>query len=109
MKPHEETWTVEEVQSVSNDVFFGENDYARAKLAACAPEVARMLLEYEWLPDGNFASCGSCHGLRPEDAAFLRGRGWEPGKGGFTETTKFHDGHGPDCAWLALMRKAGVR
>lgn len=50
-----------------------------ARLAACAPEMARMLLALEWADGG--ARCPVCGGLQ----------------------------HAADCAWLLLMRKAGLR
>jgi hypothetical protein len=86
-----------------------EAQVARGRLVTCAPEMARMLLRVEWVADGNFASCHFCTGVRPADADFMASRGWRPGQAGFTETTRLFRGHGPDCEWLALMRKAGVR
>lgn len=55
-------------------------DCARLDLAACAPEMARMLYEREW-HDGRCLSCGAWAG----------------------------DDHADDCAWLLLMRRAGIR
>ena len=72
-RPHEETW----------EAVDGE----RAKLAACAPEMARMLLAVEWqgyMPHmKSTGSCPSCEGDEPR--------------------------HAPDCAFDALLRKTGVR
>ncbi len=64
---------------------------ARAKLAAAAPEMARMLALLEWCgpwsaEDG--PTCSRCRASRYYD-------------GGAGE-------HRSDCAWVALMRKAGV-
>lgn len=56
----------------------------RARLAACAPEAIRLLLEAEW----------------PNWTCFWCGAQWK-------EDTR--EAHKPDCRWLALMRKAGVR
>lgn len=63
----------------------------RARLAACAPEAMRLLLEAEWkggAEEGCYLFCPWCL------------------------TTSAHgssDDHAADCRWLALMRKAGVR
>ena len=55
---------------------------ARARLASCAPEAIRMLLEEEWDYVGRCPWCKECSCC---------------------------DGHADDCKWLALMKKAGVR
>lgn len=59
--------------------------YERARLAACAPELVRMLLELEWAGRDDVLGeiCPECWGTK------LKG----------------HD----DCALDALLRKAGVR
>lgn len=70
MKPWEETWEllgadmVLDGRGVGLFRFMPGDDEPRARLAACAPELARMLDEH---------------------------------------------GHRDDCAWLALMRRAGLR
>jgi hypothetical protein len=94
-KPWEETWRIwcDEYPHV---VWFGDaageacfeggddedQDAGRARLAACAPEMARLLLAREFC--GREHDCAECLA--------------EP-----------HESHAADCAWLALMRKAGVR
>ncbi len=62
----------------------------RARIAACAPEALRLLLANEWCSftevDGHpVSSCHECTAnmLEPD--------------------------HDPDCTWLALMKKAGLR
>lgn len=78
-------------------------DMARARLAACAPEMARMLIDVECVlmaQDGATEKwrCTQCyratvvpHGAVPE----------EDSPGLFKHTD--------DCEWLLLMRKAGLR
>lgn len=103
MKPWEETWEAEahgnacecssRVRLVGDSTEGGElffaNDGARAvamharlKLAACAPEMARMLLKFGYCQED--LCCIAC---------YARGEG----------------NHKPDCELLALLRKAGVR
>ncbi len=53
----------------------------RARIAACAPEALRLLLEME-----KHDRCSWCLSIAPEV-----------------------DGHSYDCTWLALMKKAGLR
>lgn len=57
----------------------------RARIAACAPEALRMLLDNEWAgggePSGYCLDCGA-----PQSAQ-----------------------HSEHCRWMALMRKAGLR
>lgn len=55
---------------------------ARAKLAAAAPEMARLLLELEYVDGETWAFCPSC-GSRDE--------------------------HASDCKLMAALRKAGVK
>lgn len=72
------------------------NAYGRAKLAACAPEMARMLLAIEWSgwnhegydPGGD--CCPVCSG---------------------SDNPDLHENHRhtQTCALDALMRKAGIR
>ncbi len=85
----------DEVIALMTDMEIGHpNIEARARLAACAPEMARLLLEKEWgsfdemsnaMPGHPVSSCMSCTAnmLEPD--------------------------HDPDCRWLALMKKAGLR
>lgn len=91
----EETWSyydphgfagffAKHVDSDHHGTFFeataGEpGDEARARLAAAAPELVRVLLAVEFIKDG---FCPSCH---------------------------CYDGHAKGCALDAALRKAGVR
>jgi hypothetical protein len=65
-------------------------DAARAKLAAEAPLMARMLLAKEWSDDGTCDECG----------------GWEHPEASPSDEVV---GHRVDCAWLKLMRRLGER
>jgi hypothetical protein len=58
---------------------------ARARLAAQAPAMARLLLEMEW---GGSCDCPSCHRCQYDD--------------------KPEDTHAPDCELVAVLRSAGV-
>lgn len=88
----EETWTADGISvhggyPATNGNELGYFPYAHAgddvaRIAACAPEALRMLLDIQ-----NFEG-GLCLWCR------------HPSCG---------DEHDPDCEWLALMRKAGVR
>lgn len=73
-------------------------DIDRARLAACAPEMARMLVELEWSggyeygqDSGVDACCPSCMADAPSPALGISGV------------------HKLDCRLIALLRKAGVR
>jgi hypothetical protein len=84
MKPHEETWTVlgddVHIQDGGAHVVGPFGDSATAKLAACAPEMARMLMGLSaW-------GCPICEQVV--------GEGQE---------------HCDDCELDALLRRAGVR
>ncbi len=61
-----------------------DEDKARLRLAACAPGALRLLLEAEWGGSDMGSSAGFCP---------------------WCECSK----HLPDCRWLALMKKAGLR
>jgi hypothetical protein len=111
--PHEETWTWKsDAVGMSRLIldlptgwrFIGahDGDKDRIRLAAAAPEMARMLL---WLntyrgaghdrQDGE-AECIVCHATwweRPDDHPDPTPTGWL---------------HAPDCALVAVLRKAGV-
>ncbi len=65
----------------------------RVKLMACAPEAIRLLLEAEWHDSYEERVCMFDGCYPPYDDPPQPGRG----------------GHKPDCRWLAVMRKAGVR
>jgi hypothetical protein len=68
-----------------------DHEEARAKLAAEAPLMARMLRSLEWVGDGGGTPvCGSCNIAK-----------YGPGL--------IENEHYPDCAWLALMRRIGER
>lgn len=73
MKPWEETWIAEgedvltgpkadcEWSSNLRHVTWGEGDCeARARLAAAAPEMFRLLLELEWIWEDGRQVCGIC-------------------------------------------------
>lgn len=63
---------------------------AREAIAACAPEALRLLLEEEVTQDSEYGDyCGRCGA----------------DKDVFTSKVP----HAPDCHWLALMQKAGLR
>ena len=84
-------------------MFEGDTDAhnaARARLAACAPEMARVLLDAEWVRGGGVIGednveheCPWCRELAPTHT----------GAGPIGGT------HSSDCLWLSLMKKAGVR
>jgi len=103
MKPHEETWTADRKehgwhigpQPDGRCSMFANTDattHARqeqtAKLIAAAPEMARMLLAREWDSED---CCPSCGAVRVLSGPFPRAE------------------HAADCAWTALMKKAGLR
>jgi len=67
---------------------------ARAKLAAAAPAMARLLLSLEWPEPSHDSQPVVCHFCRREHPDEDR-----PGP----------EAHAPDCRWLAVMRAAGVR
>ena len=85
------------------------HDITRARIAACAPEALRLLLEAEWAGGEPVAQYE--HGVSDvcpwcQQLAVVRNpkhvyRGDEPWE---TEGS-----HAPDCRWLALMVKAGLR
>lgn len=68
-----------------------EGDSARFRLAAWAPEMARMLLKREW--SGAGTTCYECFAFAPRNE----------------EEARRDHGHAHDCAWLYLMRQAGLR
>jgi hypothetical protein len=92
MKPWEETWAAVSAKQTggSNELHWGEgqvsclpwghidDDLAACRLAAAAPEMARLLLDLEH----HHGECGTCF----EDFR----------------------SHAPDCKWVAVLRKAGV-
>ncbi len=57
---------------------------ARARLASAAPDMARMLLEIEWASRDVALECPKCR-------------------------VREDSGHGPNCALIAALRKAGLR
>lgn len=59
-------------------------EVARAKFVSAAPDMARLLLQVETVDGGRFNYCPFCD--------------W-PGNGD----------HKDDCAWVAVMKKAGIR
>ena len=68
---------------------------ARAKLAAAAPAMVRLLLELEWA--GAYTTDTGGGDGEPMQPTCLT-----------CEKERSH-GHAPDCTWLAVMRAAGVR
>lgn len=105
MKPHEETWTLDPKEAgvvlcpvpiheeQRNHILMapinGEPGDSRAKLAACAPEMARMLLalEVDSLDGDEYPACPVCGGTVSQKKAF----------------------HFSACAIDGLLKKAGVR
>jgi len=93
MKPWDETWTADwhydySVTILRDNSFRvalfnagGPEGVARAKLAAAAPDMARLLLTLEWSSGDFCPCCGQKDGSE----------------------------HLSHCEWLAVMRKAGVR
>ncbi len=84
MKLHKETWHADyrKVHAEDRRHVATAQTVAGAQLIAMAPSMARLLLANEWEgPDGH---CASCRGGR------------------------YEDGHMEDCAWLVLMRAAGI-
>lgn len=98
MKPWEEEWTtkghVDEVRTWEVGAFGyarlqakGEDYEVIARFASAAPDMARLLLEIEWTAPGDVGAVNAC----PFCDRWQR------------------DGHAPDCALDAALRKAGVR
>ncbi len=89
----EETWEAEDLNN--RHLVYVRVPAAAIQVAACAPEALRLLLDREWVtimwektPDGGSVGrkqiCMHC----PNEK---------------------HEGHTADCAWLALMKRAGLR
>jgi len=72
----------------------GDACVGRARLAATAPDMARLLLSTEWV------STEHDEGSTPDQCASC---------GAFRMDTQSFGAHEPDCQWLAVMRKAGIR
>lgn len=100
MKAHEETWVYDgrwlQVHPPEGETYgerwacadYGDAPGPRARLAAAAPEMARLLLEIEFHSqegdEGHLPSaCPICDGYE-------------------------YRGHKPDCRLVAVLRKAGV-
>ena len=87
MRPHEETWVLDGGSIVRSRAHgeepredgdpnplamvyvarhFGDGDAVRARLAVCAPEMARMLLDLEW---GTECLCTKCGHAVPASSA----------------------------------------
>jgi hypothetical protein len=108
-RAHEENWAYEPVYdrlTFRNDVTkneyegvhwsVGDSDRvdveSRGRLAACAPEMARLLLKLESTScRSDMVECPMCGASEYSN---------EPG------VPVEHD---PDCEWVAVLRKAGVR
>lgn len=96
-KPWDETWYAatrevllveagpgrEVVEQIAQFFGVGVEAEARMRLAACAPEAFRLLLDPKITGEDGLGGCHWC-GIIPPSA------------------------HRTNCAWLALMRKAGV-
>jgi hypothetical protein len=103
MKPWEEPWKNEEWEADSDDLYVKGTEpdgsdwikisewwwaknrdpwQTRLRLAAAAPEMARLLLELQWSGDEARYRCPAC------------------------EATA-HPDHAPDCRLVAVLRKAG--
>lgn len=84
---HEYEYPLVRLETNSGDCISDEHSYL--KLAACAPEALRMLLDLEWsgCPEGSCPSCGQ------DERGRLTGQA----------------GHVQDCALAALLVKAGLR
>lgn len=85
----------EAVEDYSTIAFLNDGGRAhymshRGKLAACAPEMARLLLESEWSGwnEEGYDPCGDV-------CQFCQ--------------ANMRDGHAPDCALDTVLRKAGIR
>lgn len=108
-KPWEETWCADSGRVYMDDeasyrvaVFdrrdpeaksseLVELDYASARLAAASPEMARLLLDLEWVSLENEVWCPSCSAVERWD------------------TPRPKREHTVDCRWLAVAKKAGLR
>lgn len=123
MKAHEETWDErgERIDLCEEEKPYGMvakymiatfhchqdkgdcNEAARAKLAAAAPEMARLLLEVQWASQEGDEGALSPQCLFCEAYANAR---WEvPGD---VTSRLLRDDHKPDCKLIAVLRKAGV-
>ncbi len=74
-----------------------DDDRPRAVLAAAAPEMARLLLTLEERQTYEETTCATCDGPSAHNGAR------------HPETLIWHIEHEPDCQWVAVLRKAGVR
>ncbi len=85
------------------DVEPADVEIVRARLAACAPEALRLLLEAETADnsDGEYTPrCPWC-----ENRSFSAEVPGEAGRRFVSHAST----HAPDCNWLALMKKVGIR
>lgn len=67
--------------------FSNFDDNHQARLASAAPDMARLLREHEYIVSGSNRDDDEC----------------------FNCAAKRFDAHKPDCEWLRVMKKAGVR
>ncbi len=99
-KLHEETWSANEVAGDHIEIVVAEtgermaitfHDPDRARLAAQAPAMARLLFAIEWAGQNQYGQrqCPSCHGDEWEED--------EP-----------RTGHMEDCELATVLRAAGV-
>jgi len=112
-KVWEESWEVgpcsRDINETSVEIFLGQGSSfdedldvivpgPRLRLAAAAPEMARLLLEVEFADTAGDShewhhcpGCGARRSVNEDGSA-----------------APFHDSHRDDCRWVAVMRKAGV-
>jgi hypothetical protein len=114
MKTHEETWTrvlwmhdhnQDPIYGIESDAIpkkvddhfceFSAGEHARSQLAAAAPEMARLLLDVQWTPTGydHEPCCPVCTMSKPRVQR---------------DDANFTHGHSKDCAFVAVLVKAGV-
>lgn len=120
MKPWEETWRAGpdyDAVHVSDDdqldMRYGRDDaMGRCRLAAAAPEMARMLLDLEWAGSewdygGSDPCCPCCGERAPQKVHFPAVR-----VDAYTRTEArdevLYGKHSDDCKLVAVLRKAGV-
>jgi hypothetical protein len=95
MKPHDETWRAEGTVLWDGDRVIADGPWSddEARLAAQAPAMARLWLEFQWSGrDGAQAVCPICCAYAPDP-----------------EPTMFPTGeHSDSCALARVLREAGV-
>lgn len=80
-------------------------DKSREALILSAPDMARLLLSFEWCGNGGIDGCSQCPScLEPEPEETCPTNHEEMI---CSEGLVF--GHAADCEWLRVMKKAGLR